>query len=180
MHPGARSRIASHQSVRSGLTAPARRRKTDAMTTVFFYHLQQQPLEKVLPTLLAKTLERGWRAVVQAGTAQRVEALDAHLWTYDEDSFLPHATQAEEDAADNPIVLTIAPDNLNRAEIRFIVDGVALPEDMAAYERVMVIFDGNDDEALATARAQWKEVRAGGHEAQYWQQDEDRRWHKKG
>jgi DNA polymerase III subunit chi len=149
------------------------------MTDVFFYHLQQQPLEKVLPTLLAKTLERGWRAVVQAGSQERVEALDAHLWTYDEESFLPHVTEAEEDVADNPIVLTTQAHNPNRAEIRFLVDASPLPEDMAAYERVMVIFDGNDDEALASAREQWKAVRAGGHEAQYWQQDEDRRWRKK-
>ena len=149
------------------------------MTDVLFYHLQQQPLEKVLPTLLAKSLERGWRAVVQAGTQDRVTALDAHLWTFDEDSFLPHGTSAEEDAADNPVILTTETVNPNEAAIRFLVDGVALPDDAGAYQRIVVMFDGNDDASLAIARDQWKQVKAAGHEAQYWQQDEDGRWLKK-
>jgi DNA polymerase III subunit chi len=149
------------------------------MTDVLFYHLQQQPLEKVLPTLLAKSLERGWRAVVQAGTQDRVASLDELLWTYDEDSFLPHGTSAEEDAADNPVFLTTENDNLNEAAIRFLVDGVAFPDDATAYQRIVVMFDGNDDASLATARDQWKQVKAAGHEAQYWQQDEGGRWLKK-
>ena len=145
------------------------------MTDVLFYHLQQQPLEKVLPTLLAKSLERGWRAVVQAGTQDRVTALDAHLWTFDEDSFLPHGTSAEEDAADNPVILTTETVNPNESAIRFLVDGVALPEDAGAYQRIVVMFDGNDDTSLAIARDQCKQVKAAGHDAQYWQQDEDGR-----
>ena len=50
------------------------------MTEILFYHLQHQPLERVLPTLLEKTLERGWRAVVQtsggAGGSARRPSLD--------------------------------------------------------------------------------------------------------
>jgi DNA polymerase III subunit chi len=149
------------------------------MTDVLFYHLQQQPLEKVLPTLLAKSLERGWRAVVQVGTQDRVASLDEHLWTFDDESFLPHGTSAEEDAAENPVILTTESVNPNESAIRFLVDGVALPEDAAAYQRIVVMFDGNDDTSLAIARDQWKQVKAAGHEAQYWQQDEDGRWRKK-
>ncbi len=149
------------------------------MTDVLFYHLQQHPLEKVLPTLLAKSLERGWRVVVQAGTQDRVARLDEHLWTYDDESFLPHGTNAEEDAADSPVLLTTEIDNPNKAAIRFLVDGVALPEDASAYQRIVVMFDGNDDTFLAIARDQWKQVKAAGHDAQYWQQDEDGRWRKK-
>jgi DNA polymerase III subunit chi len=149
------------------------------MTDVLFYHLQQQPLEKVLPTLLAKSLERGWRVVVQAGTQDRVASLDEHLWTFDNESFLPHGASTEEDASENPVILTTESVNPNEAAIRFLIDGVALPEDAAAYQRIVVMFDGNDDTSLAIARDQWKQVKAAGHEAQYWQQDEDGRWRKK-
>ena len=62
------------------------------MTEVLFYHLQHQPLEAVLPTLLEKTLERGWRAAVQVTTEERMSALDDHLWTFTDESFLPHGT----------------------------------------------------------------------------------------
>ena len=78
------------------------------MTEVLFYHLHRQPLERVLPTLLERSLERGWRVVVQAASEERVEALDAHLWTYRDDSFLPHGTAREAEAREQPILLTIA------------------------------------------------------------------------
>ena len=65
---------------------------TEAMTEVLFYHLQNMSLESVLPPLLEKSLERGWRVVVQSTSQERTEALDAHLWTYRDNSFLPHAT----------------------------------------------------------------------------------------
>ena len=45
------------------------------MTEVRFYHLQRKTLEDALPQILEKTLERGWRAVVMAGSEERVEAL---------------------------------------------------------------------------------------------------------
>ena len=62
------------------------------MTEVLFYHLQQQPIERVLSQLLQRSYERGWRVVVQAASEERIDALDAHLWTYRDDTFLPHGT----------------------------------------------------------------------------------------
>ena len=126
------------------------------MTEVYFYHLQNQPLERALPALLEKSLERGWRVVVQAGSAERVEALDAHLWTYRDDSFLPHGTDRESDAREQPIVLTLGEDNPNGAHVRFLVDGVSPPADAASYERIVLLFDGDDPEAVAAARAAGK------------------------
>jgi DNA polymerase-3 subunit chi len=149
------------------------------MAEAWFYHLQRQPLERVLPMLLERALARGWRAVVQVGGEERLSALDDHLWTFSEESFLPHVTDREADAATNPIVLTLGDGNPNGAQVRFLVDGAGLPEDAAAYERVMLIFDGNDDEALARARAEWKKAKDAGLAASYWQQDEQGRWDKK-
>ena len=90
-----------------------------AMTEVLFYHLQRQPLERVLPALLEKSLERGWRVVVQAASEERVEALDAHLWTFRDDSFLPHGTWREAQAREQPILLTVNDDNPNGAARAF-------------------------------------------------------------
>jgi len=149
------------------------------VTEILFYHLQQQPLESVLPTLLQKTLERGWRAVVQAVTEERLSALDDHLWTFSDESFLPHGTDREAHAADQPVLITLGNANPNNAVVRFLVEGADLPDDMAAYQRIVVLFDGNDIQALALARDQWRAVKAGGHDATYWQQDERGRWQRK-
>jgi len=149
------------------------------MTEVLFYHLQRQPLEKVLPTLLERSLERGWRVVVQAASDERVEALDAHLWTYRDDAFLAHGTYRESEAAQQPVLLTVQDDNPNGATVRFLIDGAPVPQDAAKYQRIVLLFDGEDDDAVAAARARWTEVKAQGFDATYWQADEQGRWQKK-
>ena len=149
------------------------------MAEVLFYHLQHQPLEAVLPTLLERSLERGWRAVVRATSDERVSALDDHLWTFSDESFLPHGTDREPDAAEQPIALTLADRNPNGAAVLFLVEGAPVPEDATTYQRLVLLFDGNDEDALAAARAQWKGVKAAGHDATYWQQDARGRWEKK-
>lgn len=149
------------------------------MTEVLFYHLQNMLLESVLPPLLEKSLDRGWRVVVQSSSQERTDALDAHLWTYRDDSFLPHATSQAGDLQDQPIVLTVDESNPNSAHVRFLVDNAALPADSATYERMVLIFNGDDDDALATARSAWTECKARGFEATYWQADERGRWQRR-
>jgi DNA polymerase-3 subunit chi len=149
------------------------------MTEVLFYHLQQQPLERVLPALLEKSLARGWRVVVQASSEERVEALDSHLWTYREDSFLPHGTWREADAAEQPVLLTAQEHNPNGASVRFLVDGAPVPDDAASYQRLVLVFDGEDPEAVAAARERWSAAKASGFDVTYWQSDEHGRWQRK-
>jgi DNA polymerase-3 subunit chi len=146
---------------------------------ILFYHLQRQPLEAVLPSLLVKSIERGWRVVVQAVTEERLAALDDHLWIYSDESFLPHGTDREPQPESQPILLTTLPTNPNAAKIRFLVEGADLPDPIDTYERVVILFGGDDEEALARARAQWRAVTKSGMSATYWQQDERGRWQKK-
>ena len=149
------------------------------MTEVLFYHLQNQPLEKALPVLLEKSVERGWRVVVQSSSEERIEALDAHLWTYRDDAFLPHGTVREPDAAAQPILLLTGDENPNEATVRFLIDGAPMPPDVSRYQRIVLLFDGDDDDAVANARERWKEAKAANLDATYWQPDEQGRWVKK-
>jgi DNA polymerase III subunit chi len=146
------------------------------MTEILFYHLKGQTPEQVLPTLLQKSLDRGWRVVVQASSEERVEALDAHLWTWRDDSFLPHGTWRDAEVVQQPIVLTVSDHNPNGAAVRFLVDGALMPQDATAYERVVLLFDGEDPDALDAARARWTEAKSAGFEVTYWQADENGRW----
>ena len=150
------------------------------MTEVLFYHLQRQPIERVLPSLLERSLERGWRVVVQAASEERVEALDAHLWTWRDDSFLPHGTARDAQAAEQPIVLTAGEENPNHAAVRFLVDGTELPENASGYQRIVMLFDGDDPDAVEAARARWSRAKAEGAEVTYWRADENGRWQRQG
>jgi DNA polymerase-3 subunit chi len=149
------------------------------MTEVLFYHLQNATLENVLPSLLEKSLERGWRVVVQSTSQERADALDAHLWTYRDDSFLPHAMAGVSDVQHQPIVLSIEGSNPNEAHVRFLIDNAAMPADSDSYERLVLVFNGDDDDALAAARGAWTDCKKRGFEATYWQADERGRWQRR-
>jgi DNA polymerase-3 subunit chi len=146
---------------------------------ILFYHLQGQKIEAVLPPLLEKSLARGWRVVVQGGTEERIESLDAHLWTYRDDGFLPHGSWRDQDAALQPVLLTVNDGNPNAAQVRFLIDGAPMPAESAAYERIVLVFDGDDEVAVQGARAQWADIKAHGLAATYWQPDESGRWQQK-
>jgi DNA polymerase-3 subunit chi len=148
------------------------------MTEVRFYHMTRTPLDQALPQMLEKTLERGKRAVVRAASEARVEALSARLWTYQERSFLPHGSVRDGRAERQPVWLTVNDESPNGAEVLFLTDG-ATSERIADFGLCAVLFDGDDVDALAEARSQWKALKEAGHAVTYWQQDENGRWSQK-
>ena len=118
--------------------------------------------------------------VVQVGSDERLEALNTHLWTYDDATFLPHGAASDGNPADQPIWLTTGVDNPNGATVRFFVDR-AVTETFSGYDRLVFLFDAADPEAVQIARETWKAARAApGAEATYWRQDENGRWAKQG
>lgn len=144
---------------------------------IWFYHLERSSAEQVLPELLEKTLGRGWKALVRGGDPARLNALDAHLWTFRDDSFLPHGLAEEPLAERQPVLLSAGLDNPNGGDALFLLDG-AEPGDLSDFARCILLFDGRDEEALRLARGRWKAFKAAGHPVSYWQQAE-RGWEKK-
>lgn len=147
------------------------------MTEVLFYHLESRKLEQVLPGLLLKSLERGWRVVVQATLPERVEALDTLLWTWRDDSFLPHGAMGGVDEDRQPIWLTAGDDNPNNANIRFLVDG-AVAATLNGLDRAVYLFNGGDEAEKLSARGEWKSASEAGHDVTYWRQTVEGKWEK--
>ena len=149
------------------------------MAEVLFYHLTEQRPDEVLPGLLEKTLERGWKAVVQCGTEGFRDTLDEALWTFSDTSFVAHAMDEHALAAAQPVILTTQNSNPNDAGVRFIVNG-AVPPDLSPYTRAVILFDGHDEDQKADARESWTKLKAQGHDVTYWQQNAERKWEKRG
>lgn len=145
------------------------------MTEVRFYHLTRTTLERALPQMLEKTLERDQRAVVLAGSRERVEALTAALWTYDDRGFLPHGSAADGHAAEQPIWLSEQDERPNDADVLFLADS-ATSDRLDDYRLCVLLFDGTDADAVAAARQRWRALKDAGHAVTYWQQDERGRW----
>lgn len=148
------------------------------MAEVFFYHLTESTLDEALPTLVEKSLARKWRAVIQSGGEKVRDDLDTHLWIHRTDSFLPHGRDGDERPGDQPVFLTVSPDNPNGAQIRFLVDGARPPADLEGYDRVVLMFDGLDEQALHEARGHWKALKADHHDLAYYKQKPDGGWEK--
>jgi DNA polymerase III subunit chi len=154
------------------------------VTEILFYHLERRALDAVLPGLVEKSLERGWRALIRADTAERAEAIDNLLWTYDDQSFLPHAQKGDGEPRDQPVLITTEDGNANDANILFLVGGApAPPWDSApvnALTRIVLLFDGRDPAMLDAARASWRAAKEAGHEITYWKESPGGKFEKQG
>lgn len=148
------------------------------MTEIGFYHLQRAPLERALPKLLEKVLERGHRAVLMAASADRIEALNGLLWTYEQRSWLPHGAARDGQSEHQPIYLTTIEENPNGADVLVLVDGIE-PGFVANFARVVDIFDGRDEEQVTAARKRWRHYKEAGFALTYWQQSEAGGWEKR-
>ena len=143
----------------------------------WFYHLERQPLQAVLPVLVEKTLARGWRSLLRFSTPERLETIDSALWTYRDESFLPHGSARDGYAGRQPAFLTLEDANPNGAEVLFLLEA-AEEREPERFSRVIRLFDGADEEAKALARAEWKRAKAAGFEVSYWRQDASGAWKK--
>jgi len=150
------------------------------MAAIGFYHLTRTGLAEAIAPLLGRTLGAGARAVVRGGDPALITALDEALWRVTNPDWLPHGTSAMGFGPDQPIWLTTGDDVPNEARYLFIVGGAGV--DVVAgfdrFERVFDLFDGNDPDAVASARARWAAAKAAGHGLTYWQQTE-RGWSQK-
>lgn len=142
------------------------------MTRIDFYHLQKAPLEQILPKLCEKAYATGKKIKILLGTEERVEFINSLLWTYEEESFLPHGSKRDGFIEDQPIFISTSETNENNASLLILADGAMLNvEQLNSYERILNIFDGNDEIALNNARAYWKDIKTLGGELHYWQQN---------
>jgi len=151
------------------------------MTETLFYHLERRSLDDVLPGLIEKTLERGWRAVIRTESSERADAIDTLLWTYNEQTFLAHAQSGDGNPKRQPVLITVEDENPNAANVLFCVGG-AMPSWKAVdgLTRVVLMFDGRDEAALGRARDAWKDAKAAGHDVTYWKESASGKFEKQG
>ena len=145
---------------------------------VDFYHLQQSTLEQTLPVLAEKVYAAGKRLLIKTGMAEQADYINALLWTYRPDSWLPHGSEADGFESEQPVFITVGENNLNHAEMILLTDGGTI-EEIQSFERCLNLFNGYDEVAVQKARDLWKAVVQAGYEAYYWQQNDAGKWEMK-
>lgn len=143
----------------------------------WFYHLEASTLEGVLPGLLEKTLEKGWRALMKLPEGKLAE-LDSFLWTFRDDAFLPHGRDDEPQAELQPVLLSATTETAKGFDAVFLLDGADIA-DMDGVSRAMIMINGRSQEDIARERERWKTLKTAGVDLAYYQQDDRGRWEKK-
>ncbi len=138
----------------------------------WFYHIEHTSLDAAIAPLVEKCLERKWRVVI-VGHEDTLERLNKALWTFREDSFLPHG-RTKTDAARHPVLLSTEATSVNGAKVALLLDGSDVATE--TFERAMVVFDGGDETARAKARQQYKAATDNGGKARYFQQERGGAW----
>ena len=62
--------------------------------------------------------------------------------------------------ARQPVLLTLTEAIRTAREVRFLIDGAPVPADAETYARIVLVFDGEDEDAVAAARERWSEAKA--------------------
>lgn len=150
------------------------------MTDIVFYHLTETSLDEALPVLVERSVARQWNVTIQAGDEVSRDRIDTRLWGYAADSFLPHGKDGDDPADQHPIFVTTTSMNHNASNIRFVVDNAELPDGLNTYERIAIMFDGNDDYSVNQARGNWKNLKDAGHALTYWKQSPEGKWERQG
>ncbi|PTV94882.1 DNA polymerase III chi subunit [Rhodobacter aestuarii] len=143
-----------------------------------FYHVTQSPIEVVVTNLLTRALGQGWRVELRGQDPARMDWFDQKLWLGAEEDFLPHGMAGGPHDDLQPVLLTTAPQSQGRQAVMTLEGAPVTPEEVAALERVWILFDGRSEPAVQVARDQWRALTGAGVQAQYWA-EEDGRWQKK-
>jgi DNA polymerase-3 subunit chi len=139
------------------------------VTEVLFYHLERRSLDEVLPGLVERSLAKPWRVLIKCESADRAAAIDNLLWTYDEQSFLPHAQLGDGDASRQPVLVTVEDTNANDGNVLFLVGGAVAPP-----------WDGPLVQSLARVVLLFAKARDAGHAVTYWKESASGKFEKQG
>ena len=148
------------------------------MAEILFYHLTRSRVDAALPTLVQRSLDRGWRVGIALGE-ENADALSKALWDAGPDTFLAHGIEGTDEAEGQPVWLATSDPAANDPQVVFAIGGAAV-EGPERFQRTVVMFDAHREGAEEAARTQWKALKGDGHDLTYWQQDDDGRWTKKG
>lgn len=147
------------------------------MGNAVFYHLTRSTPETLVPSLIAKSRQAGWRVELRGTHADRMARLDELLWQGE--GFLPHGLAGGPHDALQPVLLTVAGQGAAATDCLIAIDGAGVdPAECTAAQRVCIVFDGNDESALDIARGQWRTLTGAGVPAEYWS-EAGGRWEKK-
>jgi DNA polymerase-3 subunit chi len=152
------------------------------MAELRIYHLTAQSVTDGLPGLLQTALSRDLWCHLYVPDDAWAEKIADHLWTYRQDSFLPHGTKKDGMAGHQPVWISPELETPNQSDVRFVMDGAEIGVNhLNQIDLTCVLFDESDTAARQKARRLWSDSDdIDGLSRIYYRQDDIGKWHEAG
>ncbi len=144
------------------------------MSVSFSFYGISGNFERVLISLLEKSLELGKKSLIYLPNKQAVLELDQKLWNFS--GFFPHLTEYDPYAEKQNILLVQNPHNINGSSYLFLIGQTM--EGLEEFERCFFLFKKNNEEEKIFAEKYIQELQSKGYNVIYYEQDNRGRFSK--
>lgn len=134
------------------------------MTRVDFYILQPGAVGNrytLACRLAEKAVQQQHRVLISVTSDEELRHMDRLLWTWREQSFIPHGILGKADSALNPVLINTGADPVNEHDVLInLCSGI--PDYFSRFERVAECVDG-DETLKAASRERYRFYRDHGY-----------------
>ena len=135
----------------------------------YFYNSSHRNVVADISFLIEKLFKEKNRILVCCKDQETVEVIDAFLWTYKEDEFIPHSIATKEKNSIYPILITTDIHEDYDHNVLLASSGVLIKEtDWRKFAKAYYFFDDQENKEKENAREMWKNFSALNIVCKYW------------
>jgi len=135
----------------------------------FFYNASHRDVVADITWLTENIFKKNNSIVIFCTDQETAKVVDDFLWSYKEDSFLPHALKKHEEVSLNPILVSTDLDEGFEHNVLIALNGVLINEkDWQRFAKIYYFFDDQDMTEKENARSMWKSFSSLDIDCKYW------------
>jgi len=118
-------------------------------------------LSRSMARFIEARVNEGRRVLVRVEDERKAAQWDQFLWTWDEQSFLPHSVLGTEWPGDEPVTIAARTPAATPGVVLVCLDDVP-PDELLAFDEIYELVDRCSDEGLERSRRRWSAWKATG------------------
>ena len=142
---------------------------TGKLEKAFFYKSSHRDVVRDIAWLTESIFKKNNRIVIFCTDQETAEVVDDFIWSYRDDSFIPHSIKKHRETSLDPILVTTDLDGSYEHNVLLALNGVLIKEkDWQRFAKVYYFFDDQDSREKENARAMWKSFSSLAVNCKYW------------
>ncbi len=135
----------------------------------FFYNSSHRDVVRDITWLTENIFKKRNRIVIFCTDQETAEVVDDFIWSYGDDSFIPHSIKKYRETSLDPILVTTDLDGGYEHNVLVALNGVLIKEnDWQRFTKIYYFFDNQDIEEKENARSMWKSFSSLEVNCKYW------------